>query len=172
MFNRLSFAAAAATAILAAAPVAAAPVGVAPPPPARALILIPLKLTKVQDLHFGSVISHPTQAITVMIDPFTGTRFTSHPAQMFASDPGQRGEFAGAGTPGQLVVMQLTPPTTLSDGAGNTLSVVSLFMDGAPIRAIGPARSFFVNVGGVIQIPADAAGGLYSSQYLLTADYQ
>jgi hypothetical protein len=164
--------AAASAALLAAAPAAAAPVTALTTPQGRALILIPLTLTKVQDLHFGTIVAHPTQAVTVMIDPFTGNRFSSHPAQMFPTDFGQRGEFAGAGTTGQLVIMALTPPATLSDGAGNSLTVVSLFMDGPPTRVIGAGKSFFVNVGGVIQVPADAADGLYSAEYDLTADYQ
>lgn len=155
-----------------AAPAIAAPVAAPTQPSGRALLLIPLTLTKVQDVHFGSVIPHATSQVTVTIDPSSGNRTTSHPAQMFPSDPGQRGQFAGAGTPGQQVIMAMTPPATLADGLGNTITVVTMLLDGPNTRTIAANQTFFVGVGGVIQIPPNAPEGLYSATYDLTADYQ
>lgn len=68
--------------------------------------------------------------------------------------------------------MALTPPTVLSDGAGNDLTVVTMLLDGPNTRTINPQSFFFVQVGGVIQVPPDAPDGLYSANYSLTADYQ
>jgi hypothetical protein len=155
-----------------AAPAPAAPVSAPTPPPGRALLLIPLTLTKVQDVHFGSIIPHATSQVTVTIDPSSGNRTTSHPAQMFPADPGQRGQFAGAGTPGQQVIMAMTPPATLDDGLGNTITVVTMLLDGPNTRTIAADQTFYVGVGGVIQIPPNAPEGLYSATYDLTADYQ
>lgn len=165
-------AAAVTAALMAATPAFAAPLSVASPPTGRALILIPLTLTKVQDLHFGSIIPDGSSPVTVTLDPSTGNRTSSHPASLFAADPGTSGVFAGAGTPGQQVIMALTPPTSLSDGNGNSLTVVTMLLDGPNTRTIQPNYAFFVRVGGVIQVPANAPDGLYSATYNLTADYQ
>ena len=59
--------------LLTAAPLVAAPVSAPVAPPARALLLIPLTLTKIQDLHFGSVIPSGLPG-TVTIDAATGNR--------------------------------------------------------------------------------------------------
>ena len=73
---------------MAATPAFAAPLSVASPPTGRALILIPLTLTKVQDLHFGSIIPDGSSPVTVTLDPSTGNRTSSHPTSLFAADPG------------------------------------------------------------------------------------
>ena len=155
-----------------AAPALAAPVAAPTQPSGRALLLIPLTLTKVQDVHFGSVIPHATSQVTVTIDPSSGNRTTSHPAQMFPADPGQRGQFAGAGTPGQQVIIALTPPTELTNPAGDTLTVLAMTLDGPTTRTIAANHSFFVGVGGTIFVEANQPEGLYSATYDLTADYQ
>lgn len=159
-------------ALFASAPALAAPLAVTTPPQGRALLLIPLTLTKVQDLHFGTIVPDTASPVTVTIDPSTGARTASSAAALFPTDVGQRGVFAGAGTPNQQVIMALTPPTQLSDGNGNNITVVTLFLDGPAIRTIAANHAFFVGVGGVIQVPANAPEGLYSANYNLTADYQ
>ncbi len=172
MLTKWTRAAAVSAVMFASAPALAAPLAVATPPSGRALLLIPLTLTKVQDVSFGSVIPDGASQVTVTIDPSTGNRTSSHPASLFAADPGAAGVFAGAGTPGQQVIMALTPPATLDDGLGNSLTVVTMLMDGPNTRTIQPNSTFFVQVGGVIQVPANAPDGLYSATYDLTADYQ
>ncbi|MEO8618886.1 MAG: DUF4402 domain-containing protein [Sphingomicrobium sp.] len=172
MLIKWTKAAAVSAALLAGFPAIAAPVSSATAPPARALLLIPLTLTKVQDVHFGSIIPDASSQVTVTIDPSTGNRTSSHPASLFPGDVGQSGIFAGAGTPGQQVIMALTPPATLSDGLGNNLTVVTMLLDGPNTRTIAANQTFFVQVGGVIQVPPNAPDGLYSATYDLTADYQ
>lgn len=172
MLTKWTRAAAVSAALFASAPAFAAPLSVASPPSGRALLLIPLTLTKVQDVSFGSIIPDGTSQVTVTLDPSTGNRTSSHPASLFAADPGTSGIFAGAGTPGQQVIMALTPPTQLSDGNGNNLTMVTMLMDGPNTRTIQANHTFFVRVGGVIQVPPNAPDGLYSAQYIITADYQ
>jgi hypothetical protein len=151
----------------------AAPIASPTPPTGRALLLIPLTLTKVQDLHFGTVIPSTTTPVTVTIDPSTGARNGSLPASLVPSDPGRNGQFAGAGSPSQQVIMALTPATVLGDGFGNTINVVAMFLDGPATRTIDPLTGvFYVGVGGVIQVQANQADGIYTSTYDLTADYQ
>jgi hypothetical protein len=155
-----------------ASPVAAAPVSASTQPPARALLLIPLTLTKVQDIHFGDIVPSTTTGGWVAINAVTGARTASAGLTMMPTDVGQRGQFAGAGTPGQQVIMALTPPTQLSNPAGDTLDVLTLNIDGPTTRTIAADHTFFVGVGGIIFVAANQAEGLYSATYDLTADYQ
>src|SRR5687768_9484023 len=157
---------------LAAAPAAAAPVAAPTQPPARALLLIPLTLTKVQDIHFGTIVPSTTTAGFVQINAVTGARTASAGLTLMPADVGQRGRFAGAGTPGQQVIMDLTPPTELTNLAGDTITVLGMTLDGPAVRTIAANSSFFVGVGGTIFIGINQPEGLYSATYDLTADYQ
>lgn len=159
--------------ILAATPVMAAPVSAPTPPPGRALLLVPLTLTKVQDIHFGSIIPSTTTAGWVQINAITGARTGSASLTLMPSDIGQRGRFAGAGSPNQQVILELTPPLELTNGTGDTITVLTLNLDGPTTRTIDPvSRTFFVGVGGTLFIEANQPEGLYSATYDLTADYQ
>jgi hypothetical protein len=160
-------------ALFAAMSAAAAPVSAPTPPPGRALILVPLTLTKVQDLHFGSIVPSTTTAGWVTINAATGAR-TGHAAlTLLASDLGQRGHFAGAGSPNQQVIMALTPAVELTSVAGDKITVLSMNLDGPTTRTIDPvARTFYVGVGGTLFIEANQPEGLYTATYNLTADYQ
>lgn len=150
----------------------AAPVSAPTSPQARALLLIPLTLTKVQDLHFGSIVPSMTTAGWVAINATSGARTASAGLTLMPADIGQRGQFAGAGTPNQQVIMALTPPAQLTNAGGDTIDVLALTLDGPTTRTIGANSSFFVGVGGTIFIAANQPEGLYSATYDLTADYQ
>ena len=155
-----------------AAPASAAPVAAPVPPQGRALLLVPLTLTKVQDIHFGTIVPSTTTAGFVSINAVTGARTGSAGLTLMPTDVGQRGRFGGAGTPNQQVIIALTPPTELTNPAGDTIPVLAMNLDGPTTRTIAANHSFFVGVGGVIFIAANQAEGLYSADYDLTADYQ
>ena len=151
--------------------VAAAPVSSPTPPSGRALLLIPLRLTKIDDLSFGSVIPSPVSG-TVMINAVTGARTTAGGVTAVPSDVGQRAYFGGAGSPSQLVIVTVTPPLQLTSGAGDTLPVLALTLDGPPLRTIHPTdRTFFFGVGGIILVGANQPEGVYTSDYDVTANY-
>lgn len=157
---------------LLASPAIAAPVSAPTLPSGRALLLIPLTLTKVQDLHFGSIVPSTTTAGWVRIDAVTGARTASAGLTLMPTDVGQRGQFAGAGSAGQQVIMALTPPLVLSSPGGDTIDVMAMSLDGPTTRTIGANQSFFVGVGGIIFVAANQPEGLYTATYDLTADYQ
>lgn len=151
--------------------VAAAPVASPTPPGGRALLLIPLRLTKVDDLSFGSVVSSPVSG-TVVIDAVTGARSVAGGVTALPSDVGRRAYFAGAGSPNQQVIVTVTSPTQLTSVAGDTLTVLTLTLDGPPVRQVHPVdRTFYFGVGGIIVIGADQPEGVYTSDYVVTADY-
>ena len=149
----------------------AAPVSSPTPPAGRALLLIPLTLTKIDDLSFGSVIPSPVSG-TVVIDASTGTRTIAGGVTAVPSDVGQRAYFGGAGSPNQQVIVTVTAPAVLTSIAGDTLTVLALTLDGPPLRTIHPVdRTFFFGVGGIILVGADQPEGVYTSDYDVTANY-
>lgn len=167
--RKLLCAAGAAAAAFSAAPAVAA----TPPVQANgeALILIPLTLTKIQDLDFGTVVSSST-AGTVTIDAVTGARTISGGVTEVASDPGQRAEFAGAGSANQLVNLSITSaPATLVDGFGNSIPV-TLALETTQVTIDPDTRAFYVGVGGTIDVAADQPDGDYNALFEVTADYQ
>ena len=159
----------AATALFATAAEAATPATQAD---GQALILVPLTLTKLDDLDFGSVIPSTVPG-TVTINAATGARTFLGGVTGVPSDAGFRAYFAGAGTPSQQVLVALSPPVSLTSGAGDTIPVLGLTLDGAPMRTIDPVtRTFFVGVGGTLQIAANQPEGIYSADFWVTAVYQ
>ena len=171
MFNRCKIALALAASLGAATPALATPVGAPTTPPARALLLIPLTITKVQDIHFGTIVPSTTTAGVVTINAVTGARTATGGITLVTTDDGQRAQFAGAGSAGQKVFIDITPPTDLVNPAGDKIPVIALTLDGPALRTIGTNQSFFVNVGGSIFVDIDKPEGLYSAMYNITAEY-
>ena len=154
----------------AAVPAAAAPVAAPTPAQGKALLLIPLTLTKIDDLDFGTVVTSPV-SVTVTINAATGARSFAGGVSGVASDAGHRARFAGAGSPNQQVIVVVTPPPSLDKGS-DSIPVLALTIDGSPIRTIDPvSRAFFVGVGGIIQVNADQAEGTYTANFDVTANY-
>ena len=161
-----------AVAFAAAAPAFAAPVAATPQAKGRALILRPLAFTKVTDLDFGTVVSS-TVGGTVTINASTGARSISGGLTAISGAPGGRAYFAGAGSGGQQVVINLTPPAVLTSALGDTIPVVTMDIEGGPGRNINLiSLAFYVGVGGAISVAANQPDGDYESTFEITASYQ
>lgn len=140
----------------------------------KALLLIPLTLTKIDDLDFGTIVSSNVSG-TVALNATTGSRTFAGGVSGVASAAGHRAYFGGAGTGGQQVVVVVVPPTQLTDSGGDTIDVLALTLDngGNPIRTIDPtAHTFFVGVGGILNIAANQPDGVYSATFQVIANYQ
>lgn len=138
----------------------------------NALLLKPLTLTKQSNLDFGTIIPSGAGDL-VTINPDTGAR-SSATAGLVLTDPGFRARFASSGLDNTFVVLQLSLPTDLSDGAGNTLTVTRLDLDqnGNPLRVLTPASQvFFVGIGGQVYVRGNQQEGTYSGTFTLTANY-
>lgn len=158
----------------AAMPASAAPVSPNSNANGEALILIPLTLTKIADLSFGTVVTSASSGM-VAIDAATGARTVAGGVTGVASDAGNRAYFAGAGSPNQQVIMTMVPPANLTSAAGDTIPVMTLTLDNGnnPIRTVHPVnRTFFVGVGGILMIGANQPEGLYEATFTVTANYQ
>jgi Domain of unknown function (DUF4402) len=161
-----ALAATAAPSPAAAAPVTASSTG-------KALILIPLTLTKIDDLDFGTMISGGSSG-TVALNATTSARTFAGGVTGVPSAPGHRAYFGGAGTPNQLVVISVIPPAQLTNSNGDTIDVLALTLDnsGNPLRTVNPTtRTFFVGIGGILNLTANQPDGDYSATFQVTANY-
>lgn len=133
------------------------------------MLLTPLTLVKLDDLHFGTIITSPVAGtVTVPADGSAAT--AAGGVTLLTSDPTSRARFVGAGSPNEDVLLAVTNPGTLSDGLGNSVTVLSLDLDGASTRTIDSSRAFFFHVGGTIQVAADQPDGWYEADFDVTAD--
>jgi hypothetical protein len=138
----------------------------------KALILVPLTLTKIDDLSFGSVVPSGVSGV-VTINATTGARTFAGGVTGVPSDIGNRASFAGAGTPSQQVIVTINPPAQLTSAASDTIDVLGLTQNGSAIRTIDPVtRTFFVGIGGTVLIAANQAEGVYTGTFDVTANYQ
>ncbi len=141
---------------------------------ARGVVLLPLTLTQVDDLNFGTVLASPL-AGTVTINEDDGSRSVSGGVTAIALDVGGRATFNGLGTEGQQVDLTLTPPATLT-GPGPAIVVLQMDLDSGggytQTRTIPVGGAFVVGVGGQFAIAANQANGLYSANFTVTAEYQ
>lgn len=155
-----------------AVPGAAAPVAATTDATGRAVLLIPLTLTKIDDLDFGTMVSGGSSGM-VSLDATTSNRVFAGGVTGVTSAAGHRGYFAGAGSPSQQVIVTINAPASLDDGVGNHITVLALTQDGSPIRSIDPInRDFFVGIGGILMLNANQPDGLYSANFSVTAQYQ
>jgi hypothetical protein len=139
----------------------------------QVLLLLPLTLAKIDDLDFGTVVSSGTSG-TVALNATTGARTFAGGVSGVTTTAGHRAYFAGAGTGGQQVVVIVIPPTQLTDVNGDTVDVLAMTIDngGNPLRTIDPVtKSFFVGVGGILNIAGNQPDGVYSSTFQVTANY-
>lgn len=147
------------------------PVPSTPRATARAVILLPLTLTKVDDLDFGTLVPSATGG-TVRLDAVTSARTVTGGVTLLASVPGKRALLSGSGSGGQRVVINLTAPPSLTSPAGDTIDVGGLTLDGSVIRTIdATTHSFAVGVGGTLFIKGNQPDGVYSSTFDITAEY-
>ena len=158
---------------VAAMPATAAPVAATPPSRGRVLILIPLTLTKIEDLDFGTIVSAPISGV-VSIDATTGNRTIGGGISGVASASGHRAYFAGAGTPNQQVFVSVIAPAELTSttNAADKVQVLAMPLEGSALKTINPVtRSFFFGVGGVILVGANQPDGAYEATFTVTANY-
>ena len=163
----------AAAAAAMAAPALAAPVAAPTPASGKGLLLIPLTLTKIYDLSFGSVIPSSSSGV-VTINATTGNRTFAGGVTGVASDAGNRAYFGGAGSPNQQVIMTMNAPAQLisTTNVADTIDVLALTMDGSAIRTIDPvSHAFFVGIGGTVQIGVNQPEGTYQATFDVTANY-
>lgn len=163
-----TFLIAAGLAIAAAAPATATPVSATKDASGKALILVPLTLTKVADLDFGTIIASSTSGTVSIAADGSGQSITGGVTPL-ASAPGSPAQFAGAGTPNEQVSLFLAPPATIKDVAGDSMPI-SMNLEATSVT-IDSTRAFFVGVGGTVNVGANQPDGVYTGTFTVLAQY-
>ena len=135
---------------------------------ARALLLLPLSITKVDDLDFGTVVSSSTSG-TVTVPADGGPPIVTGGVTQVPSGTVSRAYFSGGGTAGQQVSIFLAPPANLGDGNGHTVPI-SLSLESSTIT-IDPTRAFSVGIGGTVSLAPNQAEGTYTGTFTVLAQY-
>lgn len=143
---------------------------------ARALLIQPATIQRVDDLSFGAIVATPSATGNVSIDANTGLRTVAVGLTGSVSDLGQRGRFIGNGIPLSRVDLVAAFPTMLTNTADGTAAVNFTgtldLLSGTGSRIIGPTGVFYVGVGGTIAIATNQMPGLYTGTVTLTANFQ
>jgi len=98
---------------------------------------VPLALTKLDDLDFGTVVSSSSSGTVSIAADGSGQSVTGGVTPL-ASAPGARAVFAGAGSLGEQVSIFLAPPANLSDGAGHNMPI-SLGLETTSVFVMPPS---------------------------------
>jgi hypothetical protein len=138
------------------------------PAAAKALLLLPLSITKVDDLDFGTVVPSSSSGTVSIAADGSGQSVTGG-VTAIPTGTESRALFAGAGSPGQTVNIFLAPPASLSDGAGHTVPI-SLSLESALVT-IDSTHAFSVGVGGTVTVSANQAAGTYKGTFTVLAQY-
>ena len=146
---------------------------------AQIAVVTPLSLVRVENLDFGRIIAGNV-AGTVTISP-TNARTATGGAIPVGSDF-QVARFAGMGTQGRRVRIQISPNTVTLTGPGPSMTVTNLLIGPAPTLLqngnsgnyrIQPANGiFWFTVGGRLNVGANQPSGTYSGAFSVTVDYQ
>jgi hypothetical protein len=135
---------------------------------------VPLKLTKIDDLAFGTIVPSTSTSGTVTINAKSGGRSVTGGVAAHPGDIGHRAYFGGAGSPGRQVIVEVDQPESLvsTTNSADKITVLALTLDGSPVRTIdATTRTFFFGVGGIIEIGADQPEGFYQTTFDVTASY-
>lgn len=139
---------------------------------ARVRILEPLAIFKVDDLDFGTIVTDPALPGVVTMPSDGSARVTAQVVGV-PGDPGNRGRFTVVGDPGREIIVTHSTPPQLVSTAGDTIPVMSLVLNGSPLRTLnsvdGVEQLYF---GGSLWIAADQAEGLYEANFTVTVDYR
>ena len=137
---------------------------------ARARVLQQISATNTAELDFGTVTRGST-AGTVTIAPDGGGRTVTGGINGAGGNP-HPAQFLATGTATHSYTISHDSSATLTNGAGDSLSITSLTLDGPTTRQFDSAGQSMIGVGGVLAIAANQAEGDYSGSFSLTVDYQ
>lgn len=150
---------------------------------AGTILIQPLSIVKSEDMDFGTII--PSTGGTVVLDPAINPT-CAVTGGVIRSGACQPAEFVGAGSVNQRVRVRLPPQArmTVSNGAGATMQVTNMDVNGAPdllvtretvrnfrFRILHPSGIFFFRVGGTLNVAANQAVGTYTGTFNVDIQY-
>lgn len=141
---------------------------------ASARIVKPLSLANYADLDFGTVVITGLGAGTVTIDPnAVPGADVSYSGGIVAVSDAHAALFGGAAVKQTVVNIRIPKSPILLTRAGGTetLQVRDFTLQGQSKRTLAALAAFDFRVGASIDIPANAAEGLYEGEFEITVQY-
>ena len=167
---RLPWIAALPLALLAPAAGLAAPVSPPTQPPAQAVLMRPLTLTKLNDMDFGNlgVIANGT----AVINPVTDTMTTTGGVMRLGGTP-RAATFRGVAQGSAVVIIRIPNGgiTLVRAGGTETILLNAFTLDGQSKRTMAQAGIFDFRVGATLRPTAGQADGLYTGTFQVTIQY-
>lgn len=145
----------------------------------RANIVVPVQITKISDLAFGSIVAPASGTGRVTINARTGARTSNVNAAPVGTGFG-RGRFVVTGRPNTAVNLTVGSPTIQLTGPGAPMVVDQLRVNrnnGGPgtlprVYTIPASGTMNVGFGGRLTVPTGQAPGIYTGTFDLTVAYQ
>jgi len=130
---------------------------------------VPIDITRLADLHFGTLAADPTLAGTVTINPMNNVK-TVGGGVLDLGGVHSRATFRVTGDPNTAFTVILPVSVTLTSGANSmTLNGISSNPSGVGILNGGGLRILFVS--GTLQVAAGQAAGNYSGAFTIIVNY-
>lgn len=138
---------------------------------ASAAILAPVTVSKQNDLAFGKVIAGPTPS-SVTVTPAGGFTCGTGLTCLDANSPAR---FVVAGAPGQTVRIDLDQQIVLTSPSGGRMTA-TLQPSASVMRMTGPGgggagSTNILGIGGVLNVGAYQAEGVYTGTFTVNIDY-
>lgn len=137
---------------------------------ARTIVLHPLRILKIDDLDFGSVIV--TTAGTVVLNPVTGLVTATGGVIPVAGAP-HAAHFVGAASGNSVVNIRIPKqPVRLTRITGTeTMTLTNFTLDSPDKRTMARSGSFEFKVGGTVNVAAGQRDGTYVGTFTVTVQY-
>ena len=144
-----------------------------PPTPATAdaVIILPLTVTKLDDMDFGSLA--PTTAGTAVLDPDTDTLSVTGGVTQVGGSP-HSAQFVGSAEHNAVVNIKLPKqPVTLTRTGGTEAMTATNFtlQSGYTKKALAQMDSFTFRVGATLNVAAAQVEGTYAGTFDVTVQY-
>jgi hypothetical protein len=139
-------------------------------------VIRPLTVAKTADLRFGTVVRPSTGSGEVAISAAGARSTTGGVVGLSSGEAPQAAQFTIDGEGGQSVSVTVPATFAMTNGS-KTLTVTTTNSLGAAAsaqtlsNALGGAGSLNVRVGGTVPVAADAATGLYTGTFTVSAAY-
>jgi|KBSMisStaDraftv2_1062788.scaffolds.fasta_scaffold39844_3 hypothetical protein len=135
-----------------------------------AAIILPVTVTKLEDMDFGSLAV--TTAGTAVLEPNADTFSTTGGVTQVGGAP-QCAEFVGASKDSSVVNIKVpNKPSTLTRiGGTETMTVTNFTLQGQNKRTLAKQASFTFRVGGTLNVAANQVQGTYVGTFDVTVQY-
>ena len=134
-----------------------------------------LRITNLEDLHFGTIAPSALVSDTVVVDPSLDDTSTCG-SQIACLEGGDRARFRITGRKNMPIDVTVTSSTTMTNGSGGTMTADNFTLHGSGFGNgsghIQGSGAIELGVGATLNVGANQATGAYMGSFTVTASYQ